>query len=333
MKDEVRTISVMIPTYRRPQDLARCLLALEQQTRKVDQVIVVVRDRDNQTWAFLQEFHPQNFTLDTVTVTVPGVVAAMNAGLEQIKGDIIAITDDDAAPHPDWLAKIEAYFLADSSIGGVGGRDLQYVGTQLKPMGETEIVGRLQWFGRVIGNHHIGVGVAREVDVLKGVNMAYRRSAIANLRFDERMLGTGAQVHFELAFSLALRRQGWKLIYDPLITVDHYPAQRFDEDQRSQFNQLAWSNAVHNETLALLEYLSPLQKIVYILWAIFIGTRDALGLLQLLRLLPNQKGLAVKKWLASMQGRIQAWQTWRMKFKNSISTTLILCAFALRQLL
>jgi cellulose synthase/poly-beta-1,6-N-acetylglucosamine synthase-like glycosyltransferase len=304
------TISVMIPTYRRPQDLARCLKALEQQTRKPEQVVVVVRDTDTESWSFLQDYHPQGFSLEAATVKVPGVVAAMNVGLDTARGDIIAITDDDAAPHPDWLARIEAHFLSDTCIGGVGGRDLVYVNNELIYKGESKVVGKLQWYGRVIGDHHKGIGAAREVDVLKGVNMAYRRSAIAGLHFDERMLGTGAQVHFELAFSLALRSQGWKLIYDPLIAVDHYPAQRFDEDQRNNFNHLAWKNAVHNETLALLEYLPPLRLVVFMLWATLVGTRTAFGLLQLLRFLPKEKTLAWQKWLASMQGRIQAWQTW-----------------------
>ncbi|PMB17458.1 glycosyltransferase family 2 protein [Fischerella thermalis] len=304
------TISVMIPTYRRPQDLARCLKALEQQTRKPEQVVVVVRDTDTDSWSFLQDYHPQGFSLEAATVKVPGVVAAMNVGLDTARGDIIAITDDDAAPHPDWLARIEAYFVSDPCIGGVGGRDLVYVNNELIYKGESKVVGKLQWYGRVIGDHHKGIGAAREVDVLKGVNMAYRRSAIAHLHFDERMLGTGAQVHFELAFSLALRSQGWKLIYDPLIIVDHYPAQRFDEDQRNNFNHLAWKNAVHNETLALLEYLPPLRLVVFMLWATLVGTRKAFGLLQLLRFLPKEKTLAWQKWLASMQGRTQAWQTW-----------------------
>ncbi|RAG65491.1 hypothetical protein DN536_36710, partial [Burkholderia multivorans] len=27
-------------------------------------------------------------------------------------------------------------------------------------------------------------------------------------------------------------RAGWKLMYDPAIAVDHYPAERFDDDRR-----------------------------------------------------------------------------------------------------
>jgi len=38
----VMTITVLIPTYRRPQDLARCLEALQKQTRLADEVLLVV---------------------------------------------------------------------------------------------------------------------------------------------------------------------------------------------------------------------------------------------------------------------------------------------------
>ncbi len=299
----------------------RCLEALKKQTRQADEVLVVVRDTDAETWTFFQSFNPESLPLRTVTVKVPGVVAAMNAGLDLAQGDIVATTDDDAAPHPDWLQRMEAYFLSDSSIGAVGGRDWQYIGEQIKEVGDQFSVGRVQWFGRVIGNHHLGVGPAREVDVLKGVNMGFRLCALKGMRYDERMLGTGAQAHFELAFTLPLRRAGWKIIFDPLVAVDHYPAERFDEDQRDNFNNIAWSNAVHNETLALLEYFSSVQRIIFVVWAILIGTRRALGFVQWLRLLPTEGKLAGQKWLASIQGRIQGWQTWQQHYKTKNFST------------
>ena len=304
------TISVVIPTYRRPKDLARCLNALKKQKRPADEILVVVRDTDTETWTFFQTFNPEFLPLRTVTVSVCGVVAAMNAGMDVACGDIIAFTDDDAAPHTDWLERIEAHFLSDTNIGGVGGRDWVYHGTQLEE-GEREVVGQVQWFGRVIGEHHLGVGEAREVDVLKGVNMSFRRSAIGQMHFDPRMRGTGAQVHFELAFSLSLKRAGWKLIYDPRVAVDHYPAQRFDEDQRNTFNDIALINAIHNETLVLLEHFTPAQRTAFLIWATLVGTRDSLGFLQGLRFLPKEGALAGQKLLASLRGRWQAWETWQ----------------------
>jgi glycosyltransferase involved in cell wall biosynthesis len=304
--------TVLIPTYRRPQDLARCLKALQQQIKPVDQAIVVVRDTDTDTQEFLREFPTHHLPLQIVTVTQPGVVAALNAGLAQVQGEIVSITDDDAAPHPDWLAKINTHFSVNSSIGGVGGRDWVYQGDKLEA-GSRPIVGKLQWCGRVIGNHHLGVGIPREVDILKGVNMSFRTQAIGELRFDDRMQGTGAQVHFEMSFTLTLKRAGWKMIYDPSIAVDHYPAQRFDEDQRHNFNDTALINLVHNETLVLLEHLSLPRQIVFLCWSILLGTRESLGICQWLRLFPQQGGLASKKLQASLQGRWLGYQKYRMK--------------------
>jgi glycosyltransferase involved in cell wall biosynthesis len=312
-------ITVVVPTYLRPQDLARCLAALKLQTRPLDELWVIVRDTDRETWQFIESFERNSMPLHTAAVTATGVIAAMNLGLDSATGDIVAFTDDDAAPHPDWLERIEAYYLADEQIGGVGGRDWVYHGTKLED-GSQSVVGKLLWFGRLIGNHHLGIGEAREVDVLKGVNMSFQRKAIADLRFDQRMRGSGAQVHFEVAFSLTLRKKGWKLIYDHQIAVDHFPAQRFDEDQRNTFNTQASVNAVHNETVALLDYLSPARRTVFLVWSILVGTRAALGLAQFLRFFPSEGALAGQKWLASIRGRWQGWRTWQdSEFGKGIS--------------
>ena len=308
-------LTVVVPTYRRPIDLARCLAALKQQHRRADEVIVIVRDTDPATWNFLSEFDPCSLPLQIAPIAVPGVIAALNLGLKQAQGEVIAFTDDDAAPHPDWLARIEAHF-ANERVGGVGGRDwVRENGTLLDDA--RAVVGKLQWFGRTIGNHHLGIGAAREVDILKGVNMSWRREAISHLQFDERLHGSGAQAHFEIAFSLSVRRAGWSIIYDPLVAVDHYPAgrpptdPRLSQNPRSQFNPIAMTAAIHNETLGLLEHLPWLNRAIFLLWAVAIGTRIAPGLLQYLRFLPQEGSLAGDKWLASLQGRWQGWQTWQ----------------------
>ncbi len=289
----------------------------------------MVRDTDTETWTFLKSLSVDVLPLNTVTVSIPGQVAALNAGLDVAQGDIIAITDDDAAPHVDWLERIEKHFLSDERVGGVGGRDWVYHDTGLED-GARQVVGKVQWFGRAIGDHHLGVGEPREVDIFKGANMSFRRSAIANLRFDERLRGTGAQVHNDMAFSLALKRTGWKLIYDPKVAVDHFEGKRFDEDQRKKdaeqrkkFNDIAVINAVHNETLILLEHLSPLQRAVFVVWAVFVGTRVSPGFLQWLRLYKSEGLLAGQKLLASLRGRWQGWLTWRETIRETSTKRLL----------
>ncbi|MDY6782471.1 MAG: glycosyltransferase family 2 protein [Cyanobacteriota bacterium] len=311
------TITVVIPTYRRPKDLTRCLEALKKQTRQADELLVIVRDTDTETWQLLKTFNSFPLALCALAVTEPGLIAALNTGLDAATGDIVVFTDDDAVARSDWLARIESYYVSDSCVGGVGGRDYVYRNEQLID-GARPVVGRVQWFGRTIGNHNLGVGDAREVDILKGVNMSFRRRAIAHLCFDRRLQGTNAQIHSEIGFCLALKKAGWTLIYDPKIAVDHYQGQRFDEEQRQIFNPLATTNIVHNHTLALLENLSPIRRAIFLLWAVLIGTKGAFGCLQFLRFLPTQGELAYQKWLASIKGRWQGWQTWRQSMPEAL---------------
>jgi cellulose synthase/poly-beta-1,6-N-acetylglucosamine synthase-like glycosyltransferase len=302
-------ISALVPTYRRCQDLERCIKALNQQSCLADEILVVVRDTDNETHSFLRSLRAESLLLKVIDVFVPGQVAALNAGLAAAQGDIVAITDDDAAPLPSWLEQIKGHFLADANVGGVGGRDWVYLGDQLLD-GQQEMVGQLKWFGRVTGNHHIGIGQAREVDILKGANMSYRRAAIAGLRFDDRLKGQGAQVHNDLAFSLAVKRCGWKLIYDPAVAVNHYPAQRFDDDQRDNFNASALINQAHNESLAILDYLPLWHRLIFLIWSNLIGTRTNPGLFQVLRLFPHEGIFAMRKGWSCLLGRWQGIQTW-----------------------
>src|ERR1700730_6023530 len=97
-------LTVLVPTFLRPRELEQCLRALERQTQMPDEVIVIQRDSDAATRRFLDGFKTK-LPLRWVFVHVPGVVAALNRGLEEATGDIIAITDDDAVPREDWLAR------------------------------------------------------------------------------------------------------------------------------------------------------------------------------------------------------------------------------------
>ena len=273
-------LTVLVPTYRRPAHLVRCLRSLEQQSRAADQVLVVARDSDAESQQLLER-RLFRLPLEVVTVAVPGQVAALNAGLDRVKGEVVAITDDDAEPHADWLSRIEQHFESDPGLAGLGGRDFLRDGHVYR---DSAVVGKIQWFGRHIGNHHQGVGPARYVDVLKGANMSYRMSAIGALRFDTRLLGAGAQVHNDMSFSLRLRRSGLRILYDPEVAVEHFSAERFDDDGRVFKSAEAVRNKAHNETVAILDYLPSRRWGVYLAWAILVGHRALPGAVQCVRL-------------------------------------------------
>jgi cellulose synthase/poly-beta-1,6-N-acetylglucosamine synthase-like glycosyltransferase len=277
-----------------------------RQRRPADQIILVAREDDAPTHAVIRRAQSEGALLTPVMVGAGGTVAALNAGLAVANADIIAFTDDDAAPRPGWLEHTSRVFACDETVGGVGGRDWVYDGARLES-GRHEVVGRLQWFGRCIGNHHLGFGKPREVHFLKGVNMSFRRTAIDSLRFDTRLRGTGAQVGNDMAFSLAVRQRGWKLIYDPAAAVDHYAAPRFDEDQRRSASPLAVQNAAFNNALIVCEAIGPIRAWFFLVWAVIVGSRGSPGWLQAVRLMTTGRS-AFTNATAAVAGTVAGWR-------------------------
>jgi len=272
------TVTVVVPTWRRPADLARCIEGLEAQSRPPDEVLVVVRHDDGETWSALRDFasDERQVALSPVGVDAAGVAASVNAGLDAATGEIVAVTDDDSVPRPDWVARILEAFACRPDAGGVGGRD--WVHEQGRVLdGRRARVGRVLWFGRLVGDHHLGAGGPREVDILKGVNMAFRQRALEGVRIDGGLRGSGMQMHWEIDLCLAVKRAGWKLVYDPAIAVDHFPAPRLDEAQRQELSTAALANEVYNETYALLKGLPLWSKALAFGYGLIVGTRQAPG--------------------------------------------------------
>ena len=294
-------ISVVVPSYRRPDDLRRCLAALTDQERPPDEIIVVYRAGDERTKSIAQA--PSAQPVQGVAVDRPGVLAAMDAGVSASSGDVIAFTDDDAAPRSDWLGRIQAGLEDDPKIAAVGGRDWCWYGSRLVVDGHHPRVGRVQWFGRLTSGHHAGVGPPQNVQVLKGCNMAFRREVLLDIGFDRRLRGHGAQTHFELSLCLQALRRGWTLRYDPSIAVDHYPAPRHDLDQRERPAYEAVEDSAHNETLALLEHLGGARRVAFAVWSVAVGTRPSPGILQAIRRRATGDTAAFALFRAVVRGR------------------------------
>jgi GT2 family glycosyltransferase/glycosyltransferase involved in cell wall biosynthesis len=291
-------LSVVVPSYGRPEILERCLEGLAAQERQPDECIVVARADDEATHRAAHESRVRPAPVVT-GVPKPGLVAALNAGLDRATGDVVVFTDDDAIAHPDWLARIERTFQDEPDVGAVGGRDTVHI-DGIVDTRRAEPVGRLSWFGRMVGNHHLGAGSPRDVHFLKGVNMAFRREALGPERFDSRLRGDPTEHGSELGMSFALLRRGWRIVYDPAVAVEHVLASRAGPDDRSWTKATRLRNAAHNETLALVEHLSGPRRVAMGAWALMAGTRTMPGMLQLVR---GSRGVR-----AALRGRREGWK-------------------------
>lgn len=309
-------ISVIVATYRRPDALTACLKGLRLQTRPADEVVVVVHASDAESARCVADLANDWPELRCVASDRPGSVAAYNSGLTASRGELVAYVDDDAVPKEDWIERIARTFGGDERIAAVGGRDVVIVDGHAEEihrrphhLGRAPAVGRIQWFGRMIANHHVGAGAPRDVDVLKGVNMSFRRAAVADHGFDDRMRGKGAQVHSELSICLPLRRTGLRIVYDPAIVVMHYPAPRPAGDHRQVFSAEAGSASSHNEALQILDHFGPLRRLVFVAWGFVIGTTEAPGLAVVARDLIRRRPAPLARLVAAQRGRAAAWRT------------------------
>ena len=291
-------ITTIVPTYARPASLERCLDALSRQQHPLDELLVVVRPTDE---ASLRVLDARAQPLRIVTVESRGVVAALNAGIDASSGDIVALTDDDAEPHPDWLARLAVTYARDPRIGAVGGRDLVYVDGRLLS-GAESTVGTMGPWGRITGNHHVGFGPARDVAVLKGANLSMRGELIRTIRIDERLRGSGTEHHWELGLCLAARRRRYRVVYDPAIAVDHRPQPRIDDSREHGWRETR--DAAHNSTLAVLESLPAGRGVIFCVWAATIGTRTSPGVAQVLRSIARGRGAPWRLWAGAQAGLV-----------------------------
>ena len=297
------TVVVIIPTWNRVGDLARCLAALQLQSMLPNRVIIAGKVTDQSLLDWYQDSRP-SFTEIPVDLVLSqadaNVVAQQNRALSETTEDIVALTDDDAEPEHDWIERMLKHF-EKKAVGGVGGRDWQPI-----ERGNRSPVGVIRWYGRLVGNHHLGYGPARRVDVLKGVNCAYRGSELRSIRFDERMRGSGTVINWELAIGFAFIRKGYQLIYDPAVSVRHHIADRKDGDtnQRGIFEAESYFDNTYNEVLAIYDHLSPPRRLVYRIWSELIGTVGNPGIAQLLR-----------TWIYSRYPRSSAWPRYHTAVK------------------
>lgn len=123
------TVSVVVPTYRRPDLLARCLDALCAQRFTSYDYEIIIADDDSTDWAVsdLLARRAQNAGGAPPIRCVPvlrtqGPAGARNAGWRLARGAIIAFTDDDTIPDPYWLAEGCAALAQNPYASAAGGR-------------------------------------------------------------------------------------------------------------------------------------------------------------------------------------------------------------------
>jgi GT2 family glycosyltransferase len=231
-------VSVVVCTRDRPGELTRCLQALRDLRPQASQVIVV--DNAPHTRA-TRELVARHTFVRYVPEPTPGLSRARNTGVRCASGEIVAFTDDDAAPHPRWLRQLAGAF-EEPAVAAVTGL---VIPAELETEAQVVFETTLGWFPSstrsvTFDERFFEKSLRWGVPVWRmgaGANMAVRRSALmAAGLFDER-LGAGAagcSEDSELWYRLLAR--GWVCQYEPTAVVFHRHRRELAEVRRQAYD-------------------------------------------------------------------------------------------------
>jgi len=148
--------SVVVPTCNRKATLRQTLAALATQDYADYEIIVVDDGSTDGTQKMVGAEFPQ---VRYFRQANRGPAAARNVGIRQATGDIIAFTDDDCVPPPDWLTRLADGYKRYPHVVGVGGyleasdgvlkdnilaRYERHIARSLYCVGDTEYVGHFE---------------------------------------------------------------------------------------------------------------------------------------------------------------------------------------------
>ncbi|WP_315860232.1 glycosyltransferase [Cyanobium sp. Cruz-8H5] len=206
-------VTIVIPTFGRPLQLQACLAALAVQTLPEPWEVVVVDDGSPQPLEGVALSWSGWFDLRVIRQDNSGPAAARNRGVQEARGTLIAFTDDDCLPDPQWLdTLVRAAQERPSAL--VGGATLNGLGSEFFASTSQLIVDLVyEHFNADPDNSYF----------FASNNMLCPRDCFLSLGgFDSSFPRAGAE---DRDFCDRWRISGWPLIWRPDARVEHRHSQ------------------------------------------------------------------------------------------------------------
>jgi len=221
--DADTSVSIVVCTRDRPQQLADCLQSLQALNPPASEIIVVDNaPTTTATQDIVQKFPRTRYVVESQ----PGLSRARNTGIRQSKGDLIVFTDDDVQVHPHWLEPIHAAFLDPQTMAVTG----LVIPTELRT--ETQALFELslkclnngcqpKTYDLNFFKQHQKKGVP-VWDIGAGANMAFRREIFEKVgEFDPRLGAGAAGCSEDSELWYRILAAGWRCQYQPAAVVYH----------------------------------------------------------------------------------------------------------------
>lgn len=192
------SVAVVFASLGRPELITQCIGEMARQTRRPDVLLFSVVNAGDLPADFAESAGVY------VVMGPKGLCAQRNRALDWLAGryDIVMFYDDDFVPARTSVEKIAEFFAAHPDVAGATGNVLR---DGICTAGISHAEAR-----EILAEHenrdfHPNC-IIRSLDGLYGCNMAYRTTAIAGRRFDERLKLYAWQE--DVDFAASLRGQG-----------------------------------------------------------------------------------------------------------------------------
>jgi GT2 family glycosyltransferase len=268
-------VSVVIPTYQRPDALVDCVRSLLEGTVLPSEIIIVGREDDESTRQALRQLSAgpkDSVSVRSGWVRRPGHMPPVEAGLQMASEPLVAVIDDDVTVSSAWLESMLIHFT-DPSVGVVGGR------VQVPGQAPGKLKGKpghVTWYGRTWGNVASQEGDrAVEVDTVMEANWVWRRDLLRSLRMDPVLNYDDASM-YGLDLCLQARAAGFRILYEPRALVLHHVKPRAPELDRTNRPARAFSYS-RNYTYIMMKHLPGWRKVAFLAWWLGLGERAASG--------------------------------------------------------
>lgn len=222
------SVSIIVPTCDRPEDLRRCLTHLQQiQTQRPVEIIVADNRPLRGSAARVLKDFPR---IKLIEETRVGSSYARNAAIAASTGDLVVTIDDDVTVPSDWLEKLIAPFNRSEVLSVCGGVLPLVLDTPAQLMFEDLKGGLCFGFERRevnkawLDSFQTGMPPIWELGV--SANAAFRSTIFADpaVGLMEESLGAGTPTAGaeENHFAYKILRSGGTIIYDPSAYVWHH---------------------------------------------------------------------------------------------------------------
>jgi len=260
---------ILIPTFDRVGVLNLCLGAIEHQTVKPDQVVVVVRKDDFKTKKFLESKKTGDCMLNFMIIEVsePGYIPPVVAGLNFAVCDYVGLIDDDILINKTWIENVINIFHKNSPrIGAITGAAIC-----VEQKNRNVYPAKLTWYGRFSSVKN-NMESSENINAVAECNVVFRGEAIKNLKI-ERSNYFGNIQHHGLDIGLQMKKRGWLLKYCSQINGKHLPRENKEEEYEQ--NVL---NYVGNLVYVIKKNLSLFFLVRFALYNFLIGQHYFPGL-------------------------------------------------------